>query len=100
MILTPQAERLIDHAVRDLNMGAQEKWRAWVAQPSRKHIAPDVSEVVLDALRLIQARLEDYLVNPHLSEDEEADLLNDLGYVRAIRSDLIGEVSPRRAAAG
>ncbi len=93
MILTPQAQRLVAHAVRDLNDPAQWRWEAWTREVGNRqeHIPPDVAEIVLDALRLAQGRLEDRLANPEITEDDEADLLNDLAYVQAIKGTLLNE---------
>lgn len=97
MILTPQMKRVIGSAIRDLNPEAQRTWRDWAGDD---HMPNDVADVALDALRLLQLRLEDWLANPRLGEDVRADYLNDLGYVRAIRQELLGETAPRRFAVG
>jgi len=93
MMLPPQAKRLVGHAVRGLSDPAQQRWKAWLSEVGERqeHLPRDVAEIVLDALRLAQGRLEDRLANPEISEDDEADALNDLGYVRAIKGTLLNE---------
>ena len=101
MNFTPKAKRLIESAVPELNREAQKVWKDWAQSwVGAGHVPSDVANVALDALGIINARLEDYLANPGLDDDERADLINDLVYVRAIRSDLQGDAAPRRMAAG
>ena len=101
MNFTPKAKRLVDSAVSELNRDAQKIWKNWAHNwVGAGHVPSDVANVAVDALSIIDARLQDYLANPSLDDDERADLINDLGYVRAVRTDLLGDATPRRLAAG
>ena len=51
-------------------------------------LSPLAAKVALDALQATERHIRDRLADPSLGIDEEADLVNDLGFVGAVQSDL------------
>jgi hypothetical protein len=56
--------------------------------PWSRPLSPHAARVALDALRATEKHIRDRLGDPALDIDEEADLINDLGFVAAVQSDL------------
>lgn len=48
--------------------------------------------VAIDALSETEKHIRDRLGDPHIDLDEQADLINDLGFVDAVQSDLQHEL--------
>jgi hypothetical protein len=88
MILTPQAQRLVAEAVRELPGQARDKWRSWSECHTGGRLPEDLAPIALSALELIAGRIEQRLAITSISEDEEMDLLNELGFVQAIAGQL------------
>jgi len=98
MTLTPQAHRLIAEAVRALPDGrSRDRWRSF-AESARDELPSDVAVIVLEALQGMARHLEERLGATALDEDQEADILNDLGYIRAIEAGL-GKEDPKSPSA-
>ena len=72
----PRTARL-GHAVHSLG---PDPW----SRPLSAHAA----KVALDALGDTEKHIRDRLEDPSLGIDEEADLVNDLGFLDAVQSDL------------
>jgi len=95
MMITPQARRRIAGAVEALqDMRAREIWQAWAqhAGPSeiRTNVPYEIAEIALAALSADDRRIAEQLNGP-LDDDTQADLSNDLGYIRAIETALRAE---------
>jgi hypothetical protein len=99
MMLTPQACRRITGAVEALpDMRARETWGAWTQEgainQARADVPYEIAEIALDAIITLERDIERQLGDDTLDENQQADLLNDLGYVRAIepalRNDGVG----------
>jgi hypothetical protein len=89
MKLTPQARRLIGEAIGFLSdPSARDRWSAWAAQGDHAELSYPVAQIALRALETAADRIEKRLGSESLDEDSEADLLNDLGYIRAIKTAL------------
>ncbi len=95
MILTPRAKRVVSEAMRALPSGsaARDRWYSWAEYPNAYEIPSDLVPLVQEALSFIERACEARLNFRPLNEDEEADLLNDLGYIRAIENELRREVA-------
>jgi len=93
MILTPQAQRLVAEAVRELPGAARDKWRSWSECHNGGTLPEELAPVVLDALDLFMKRINARLATPSLSEDDQMDLTNELGYVQAIFGQLRHEAT-------
>jgi hypothetical protein len=96
MMITGQACRRISGAVRELqNPRSSERWGTWartfVPGQIRDDIPYDVAAIALEALTAAERRIEDQLRQAALDEGQEADLLNDLGYIKAIEQALQNE---------
>jgi len=95
MNMTPQARRRIAVALATAGENqARERFNSWakqfvVNQPSAP-VPYDIAEIALNALKTEEKQIEGQLAgNP--DDDTEADLLNDLAYVQAIKAALIAE---------
>lgn len=51
-------------------------------------LTPHAGRVAIDALSETEKSLRDRLGDPKLDTDEKADVINDLGFVDAVQSDL------------
>lgn len=90
MVISPQACRRITAAVRELeDVHRQEQWGAWaiggIPNQPRQDVPYYIAEIAFDALAVETGRIERLLRTAGLDEDDEADLLNDLGYIQAIQ---------------
>ncbi|MGH7036864.1 MAG: hypothetical protein ACREE1_01830 [Stellaceae bacterium] len=56
--------------------------------PWSKPLSPYTARVALDALGETEKQIRDRIGETDVDDDEEADLVNDLGFVYAVRSDL------------
>ncbi len=94
MRLTPQAYRLVAEAMKSASYAERSSWESWLAtgfSPDRDMPFDVVSEV-RGALSRIERTILQKLHDERPDDDREADLLNDLGYVRAIDVDLKREM--------
>ena len=57
-------------------------------EPWSRALTPHAARVAIDALGETEKSLRDRLGDPKLDIDEKADLINDLGFVDAVQSDL------------
>jgi hypothetical protein len=92
--LSPKAARFVDTAMRDMDPRSRAIWES--VDPKRD-LPPEAVKVVLSALDHFERFLRGRLESPRLSEDEAADLSNDLGFICAIVRELskaLGEVRP------
>jgi hypothetical protein len=96
VMITPQARRRITAAVRDLpDLGSRDRWGVWAKEslPDRicTDVPDDVAAIALEALIGAERGVEAQLAEDALDEDRQADLLNDLGYIRSIAAVLRSE---------
>ncbi len=93
MIITPQACRRITAAVSALPVARRQVWTSWVgaSDAPRTEIPYDVAIVARDALVMAKHEIEKELGRAPIDEDREADLLNDLGYVQSIETELLAQ---------
>lgn len=96
MMITPQACRRITGAVEALpDVLARERWGAWAQQAAinqiRTDVPYDVAAIALEALVTAERDIANALGEDALDEDRQADLLNDLGYIQAIETQLRNE---------
>ncbi len=56
--------------------------------PWSRPLTERATRIALDAFRETEKHLRDRLGDPRIDDDEEADLVNDLGFVDAVQSDL------------
>lgn len=96
MMLTPQACRRITGAVEALpNVQDRERWGSWAqdgaVNRARTDVPYEIAAIALDALVVVGREIERHLGEDALDENEQSDLLNDLGYVRAIETALRNE---------
>jgi hypothetical protein len=96
MMISPQARRRITAAVRDLqDSQSRGRWGAWAEQAPanqvRADVPHDVAAIALEALIEAERSIDSLLAKETLNEDRQADLLNDLGYIRSITAALRSE---------
>lgn len=56
--------------------------------PWSRPLSPHAARVAIDALSETDKNIRDRLGFPNLDPNEQADLINDLGFVDAVQSDL------------
>jgi hypothetical protein len=89
MKLTPQGRRLIGEAVGFLpDPSARDRWSTWAKEGDHAELPYPIAEIAVHALEAAGHRIEKQLGSGSLDEDSEADLLNKLGYIRAIETAL------------
>jgi hypothetical protein len=87
MILSAKAKRIVSEAVAAMSdPAATEMWRSFAASTAG-NIPPDVAQVALRAIEQAERGIARRLKR-RLSEDERADLGNDLEFLRAVETDL------------
>jgi len=96
MMLTPQACRRITGAVEALpDTHVRERWGAWAQQgavnQTRADVPYEIAAIAFDALVVVEREIERQLGDDFLDENQQSDLLNDLGYVRSIETALRNE---------
>jgi hypothetical protein len=96
MMITPQACRRITGAVEALpDTRARERWGSWARQgavnQTRTDVPYEIAAIALDALVVVRREIERQLGDDFLDENQQSDLLNDLGYVSAIETTLRSE---------
>ena len=91
--LSPKAMRFVDAAVTKSNSDQiRAIWNAYLRAPA-KELSEEVARAALGALQQAERDLRNRL-DSSLGEDEAADLSNDLGFIRAIKSDLTRSLEP------
>lgn len=83
MKLTPQASRLLSGLMRE----HPDVRKALSVEDLPAEMIPVAHEALQQHVRELQTRLD----HEKLSDDEESDLLNELGYVMAVDKDLVHE---------
>lgn len=92
MKLTLKAQRFIAEASRDLPEGtSRDRLRSWVEGAPGREIPADVAVLALNALKFFERWLLRSIDSGRLTEDQQAEMINDVGYVRAIAVDLSRE---------
>lgn len=87
--LSAKARRFLEAALADQRT-------AWLApevrslgpDPWSRPLSPRAAQVALDAFRETEKQIRDRLGDPSVDDDEESDLVNDLGLIYAVESDL------------
>ena len=91
--LSPKAMRFVDAAVTNSNSDQiRTVWNAYKRAPAEE-LSDEVVGAALGALKQAERELRNRL-EASLGEDEAADLSNDLGFIRAIKSDLTRSLEP------
>jgi|SRR6516162_2264011 hypothetical protein len=90
--LSPKAVRFVDAAVAAL--GNDEITAVWHGfEPKAANDLPDsVAKAVFAALQQAEGRLRSRIEAFSVGEDEAADLSNDLGFISAIKRDLMRQL--------
>ena len=87
--LSAKARLFLEAALAEpSSAGLQYQVRSLGPNPWSGPLSPLAAKVALDALRATERHIRDRLADPSLGIDEEAELVNDLGFVGAIQSDL------------
>ena len=95
MRLPPKAVRIIGKAVRALqdDPRARDTWRVWEERADNGDLPTNVAEVALKALNFMDAYISQSVQSARLDEDDRADLLNDLAFIRALEDRLKEDVA-------
>jgi len=108
IIFTLKARRAITQAVNTYgNDHQRETWRSWAAahpdmrrgpadpyEDGKGSLSPEVAEVARSALNQMFNALQNRLNSQGLSEDEAADLSNDLAHIRSLVKTLGRQARP------
>jgi hypothetical protein len=114
IIFTLKARRLITRAVNTYgNDHQREVWRSWAAahpdvrrgpadayEDGKGSLAPDVVQVALSTLNQMFNAMQARLNSQSLSDDETADLGNDLAFIRSLVKTLGRQARPANVGQG
>jgi hypothetical protein len=94
--LSPKALRFIDAAVAESKDPRLRAAWSGFDRDRIKELPDPVARAALSALQKVERRLRRELESPSLSEDDAAEVSNDLGFVCAVESDLKRQLEPGR----
>jgi len=87
--LSAKAKLFLEAALAEpRNAWLRDKVQSLGPDPWSRPLSPGAARVALDALGATERHIRDRLGDPSLGIDEEADLVNDLGFLDAVQSDL------------
>jgi hypothetical protein len=94
--LSSKAISFVEDAIRELppswqyarGPGLAEAAAAWSSQNANEYLTRDAAAMALEALKNAETRFQHELDHGFLGEDEEADVINDIEFIRAIGEDL------------
>ncbi len=98
IVMTPKAETFVDLAFKHLGDADKLRaWQKWVDAPKEfSHgfpvVTPEAAAAALTALRGLAGWFENRIESGEMSEDDEADLENDLAFVEAVTREMSREV--------
>jgi hypothetical protein len=91
--LSPKAIRFIDRAVTmSKHDRIRQVWNTFADTDGEK-LPVRIARAALTALKESRKELNVRLASPLLAEDEAAELSNDLGFIRAIETDLVAQIA-------
>jgi hypothetical protein len=93
LTLSAKAKIFVEEALSD----PRTCWLRWNAialgaDPWSKPLSFQAARVASDALSETEKRIRDRLGDPETGIDEQAELVNDLGFIRAVQRDLQREL--------
>jgi hypothetical protein len=86
--LSSKAAVFVADAVHGLPRSARHARAVWSAQQDREHLTPEAERIALMALQSAEKRFQRELEHGFLGEDEQADIINDLAFISAVKADL------------
>jgi hypothetical protein len=86
--LSSKAIGFVEDAILELPEAEQRAKALWRDQVHDDQLGPDVAKVALMALQNAEKSFKLQLEHGFLGEDEAADVINDIEFIRAIESDL------------
>jgi hypothetical protein len=85
MVLSPKAVRFVDMAADQLPTSYRN---AWNNADHRRSLPYEAADAALQALVRLEGKFRSELEAGQLSEDDAADMTNDLYFVLAVEGDL------------
>jgi hypothetical protein len=86
--LSSKAVVFVADAVHGLPKAAKHARAVWSEQQGRDYLTPEAERVALLALQNAEKRFQRELEHGFLGEDEQADIMNDLAFIGAVKADL------------
>ena len=86
--LSSKAIGFVEDAILELPDTERRAKELWRDQMHEDRLSPDVTKVALMALQNAEKSFKLQLEHGFLGEDEAADVINDIEFIRAIESDL------------
>jgi hypothetical protein len=89
MKLSASARRIISYGVSRLkDEEALAAWSRWQKRHPDGELPTDIVAIAARSIAILESEILGAIATKKYAEEMEGDILNDLGYVRAIESDL------------
>lgn len=89
MKLSVPARRMISYGVSRLNdEEARVAWSKWLERHPDDDLPPHIIAIAARSVAILESQILGAIAAKKFTDETEGDILNDLGYVRAIESDL------------
>ncbi|HEV2650890.1 MAG TPA: hypothetical protein VGU69_06515 [Rhizomicrobium sp.] len=87
MKLSPKAMRIVSYGVSRLDTQAKDAWAKWRDRYPDGVVSEEVAPIIDAALVALEHMVLEAARTP-VSEDRNADLVNDISFIHAIHSDV------------
>lgn len=89
MKLSPKARRFVTEAAGCLvDAGEKDRLLAWLGQFGERDLTPMIAKLALRALERCELEMMRQLKTGGLDEDDKADTMNDIAFVKSVIWDL------------
>jgi hypothetical protein len=86
--LSSKAAVFVADAIQGLPKSAKHAREVWSEQQGHDYLTPEAERVAVMALQNAEKRFQHELEHGFLGEDEQADIVNDLAFIGAVKADL------------
>lgn len=94
MKLLPKASRFIAAAAGGLaSTGERDRLLAWLDKSATQEVPRQIAALALRALERSEQGMKQQIDTDGIDEDRKADLMNDIAFIRSVKSDLRHEAS-------
>jgi hypothetical protein len=88
MKLSPKARRFVTEATGHLNTGERDRLLAWLDRFGEQELPSAIAQLALRALERFEREMTRQLKTGDLDENQKADAMNDIAFIRSVMSDL------------